>query len=568
MTQPELQTRFDQAIELMPHPVLMTDAPPGHVEPQVVYANAAAERAAGRARGQLLGPIGQARLWCGFTGPTAEAFARARGTGAVEGPVNGTLAAGRPWALRALRDDDERITGFLVVYPDGIDEGTTEQLHRLEVLLHLNEELSEAGYDLAHEWQWAADLTRAITGADGAALLDHRGGRLVFRAAAGSAASAAGMELENGKALENLAEHRRETAIVADARLDGRPLFQVQREALELRSALLVPLFRHQRWYGALEAIGRTPEQFDKLDLVLLTKAAALIVPRLATATHHEREARRRRCLVDGLPVPTAYLGPDRCYREVNAPFEQWHGRHASELIGHPERRVIGDEAYAVLRPHHDAAQRGERSHFEGEVTFPDGGRRYVHADYLPDVCEDGKVLGYYVLLRDLTRAREADLDYLTGLPNRRRFEERLEELVATTHRYDRPLSLIMVDLDRFKRINDVHGHHRGDDALRYAAHTLGTSVREMDVVARWGGEEFVVAAPETPLEEATRLAARLRQELRAGDAAGLGTLTGSFGVTAIAPADDSASLQRRADFALYRAKRDGGDLVAVEASP
>ncbi|WP_326491136.1 MULTISPECIES: GGDEF domain-containing protein [Thermus] len=148
----------------------------------------------------------------------------------------------------------------------------------------------------------------------------------------------------------------------------------------------------------------------------------------------------------------------------------------------------------------------------------------------------------------------------LTGLPNRRAFELALAREISRAERYGTPFSLVLVDLDHFKRINDTLGHDYGDELLRRVARLLVDQVRREDVVARWGGEEFALLLPSTRAEDAQRIAERLRQVLQAQN---LG-LTASFGVAEYVLGEEEDSLFRRADQALYRAKDAGRNRVEV----
>lgn len=162
--------------------------------------------------------------------------------------------------------------------------------------------------------------------------------------------------------------------------------------------------------------------------------------------------------------------------------------------------------------------------------------------------------------------ARLASTDGLTGLFNRRRFEEMAVAEIDRAHRYDRPFSLLLVDLDHFKQVNDTFGHNAGDAALRIAAQCVLAAVRTTDVVARYGGEELAVLLPETEEEEAMLVAERIRQTIRARPVDYEGksiSLTVSVGGTQYSAGDDSlVKLVGRADAALYRAKQAGRDRV------
>ena len=178
-------------------------------------------------------------------------------------------------------------------------------------------------------------------------------------------------------------------------------------------------------------------------------------------------------------------------------------------------------------------------------------------------------------LIGELDRA--AATDPLTGLINRRRFDETFAREIERQGRTGRPLALVSLDLDHFKRINDTHGHEAGDRILREFAALVEAETRAIDIVARLGGDEFVVLAPETGTEGATILAQRLRERTRAAFAERVPAMTVSCGV-AVAPEDgaEPVALSRAADRALYRAKMLGRDLVALadgtdggyEASP
>jgi diguanylate cyclase (GGDEF)-like protein len=164
--------------------------------------------------------------------------------------------------------------------------------------------------------------------------------------------------------------------------------------------------------------------------------------------------------------------------------------------------------------------------------------------------------------------------DALTGLPNRRAFDERLALEVAVTQRYGRSLAVVMIDLDRFKETNDRYGHAAGDEVLRAVAAILDRQRRSVDLVARFGGEEFVAILPHADRRAAGIWAERVRRAIAAYAAAHPHATTASFGVAELSQhgmdgmdgTDSGEALVAAADAALYRAKHAGRDRVEVAA--
>jgi diguanylate cyclase (GGDEF)-like protein len=158
-----------------------------------------------------------------------------------------------------------------------------------------------------------------------------------------------------------------------------------------------------------------------------------------------------------------------------------------------------------------------------------------------------------------------AHTDPLTGLLNRRSMEARLREAAQAFHRSGSPFSVVMADVDHFKRVNDVHGHAAGDRVLRAVASLFGEGLRGKDAVARWGGEEFLLLLPETEAAVACEVAERLRAaaEARVGEAAGLeDVVTVTFGVAVCERGMRVGECLRRADERLYEGKGAGRNRV------
>ena len=163
---------------------------------------------------------------------------------------------------------------------------------------------------------------------------------------------------------------------------------------------------------------------------------------------------------------------------------------------------------------------------------------------------------------------RQARIDALTGIANRRHFEESAHLEYARARRYRQPLSLILFDIDHFKQINDTHGHASGDAVLRCVADTTSHAVREVDLVARIGGEEFAVLLPGIACAQASNVAERLRKQIAQwqlrGEAGPL-QFTASFGVTQLQDSDSNYhALLQRADQLMYQSKHSGRNRVSV----
>ena len=179
-------------------------------------------------------------------------------------------------------------------------------------------------------------------------------------------------------------------------------------------------------------------------------------------------------------------------------------------------------------------------------------------------------------LLRLIRRCEElqrlAGRDPLTGLLNRYRFEQRLHGMFTRSKRSDRPFSIVMIDIDDFKQINDTHGHVVGDHVLKQLAQVLRAKTRKGDIQVRYGGEEFVVALPGAELSDATHLSNRICQEIAKlvfCNGASTFSVTVSVGVATSSAKGYThwKQMLEDADHALYQAKADGKGCVKVAKS-
>jgi two-component system cell cycle response regulator len=203
--------------------------------------------------------------------------------------------------------------------------------------------------------------------------------------------------------------------------------------------------------------------------------------------------------------------------------------------------------------------------------TWVNGGAVRVHRLRAGDRVRVGGFVARYVAAGDPEGRQLADLalasrrDPLTGLPNRRAFEEELAREAARASRAGAPLAVVMLDVDRFKAVNDGHGHAAGDEVLRAVAARAAAAIRAGDLLARVGGEEFAILLPAADLPRAAEAAERIRATLAARriEAGGTSlTVTASLGCAALAPGETPEALVARADARLYAAKEAGRNRV------
>jgi len=221
----------------------------------------------------------------------------------------------------------------------------------------------------------------------------------------------------------------------------------------------------------------------------------------------------------------------------------------------------------------------------KGEMSDKVSGLEAGADDYLPKPFDEAELNArIYVRLRAKTHQDElkqknhqledmltrveslAIMDPLTGIYNRRRFETIFNSEFKRAMRYQLPLSLLMIDIDHFKKVNDVLGHQEGDKVLKELSQIVQSTIREVDSPARWGGEEFVVLSPNTTRENALRAAERVRKAVDKHAFTGMGDkkVTVSIGVAGIPSPDidTQEKLIHAADLAMYAAKKNGRNRV------
>ncbi|MBI3382440.1 MAG: diguanylate cyclase [Aquabacterium sp.] len=282
--------------------------------------------------------------------------------------------------------------------------------------------------------------------------------------------------------------------------------------------------------------------------------------------------------VLDALPTPVFFKDRHGVYKGCNRAFARLIGRRRREIVGLTVFDISPEE-YAKSHFDADAAlmRAGGEQRYEAQIKRCDGERRHVvfHKAALYDA--QGELSGIVGTILDITERKAlevqladmAERDALTGLFNRRAILAHLEALHRDRRQASQSLCLMMCDVDHFKRINDRHGHAKGDEVLRQVAHLLSGKLRDGDRVGRIGGEEFLIVLASADLEDARQVAERLRQQvadlsITCAEGARL-DVTISIGVArSLHQDEDWADVIARADAGLYAAKRAGRDKVIV----
>jgi diguanylate cyclase (GGDEF)-like protein/PAS domain S-box-containing protein len=292
----------------------------------------------------------------------------------------------------------------------------------------------------------------------------------------------------------------------------------------------------------------------------------------------------RLNALMQALPVGVSFSDDPTCQHITGNPmllaqFEMTPQDNVSASAAEPTaagRRVryfhqgqeIGDAELPLQRA---AAEDRVIPAIELEIRLPSG--RCWLAEVIGAPLHDAKnqTIGGLAVVMDISQRKrlEEDLrrlattDPLTGAFNRRYLAQALETEISRAQRHARPLSLIMFDLDHFKRINDQFGHDQGDAVLKNIAMLVRDRLRHTDVFVRWGGEEFMILAPETAMPQALALAETLQAAFRQSPIGDIGPVTASFGVAEYRPDETMDQWLKRVDEQVYQVKRDGRDRIS-----
>ncbi|MDD2743689.1 MAG: diguanylate cyclase [Rhodocyclaceae bacterium] len=306
--------------------------------------------------------------------------------------------------------------------------------------------------------------------------------------------------------------------------------------------------------------------------------------------------------IIEGNPVATIVIDGQHRVTHWNRACAVMTGVPALDMIGNNEQwRAFYSSARPIMADlivngalegdidqfYHGKFRRSEliEGAFEAEDFFPNfgSGGRWLFFTAAAIRDESGKIIGAIETLQDVTERKRAEealreseerykqlsvTDSLTGLFNSRHLHERLQAEMERAQRYQRPLSLLVIDCDNFKRINDNFGHLEGDNVLQRLAKVIGHCLRRTDSAYRYGGEEFVLILPEAEIGDAGRLAERLRQDFAdqivLADNGQEIRCTVSVGLASYQAGETESQFIRRADEASYEAKQRGKNCVVA----
>lgn len=254
----------------------------------------------------------------------------------------------------------------------------------------------------------------------------------------------------------------------------------------------------------------------------------------------------------------------------VSSAFERVSGYTKEELYGkkiniirHPDTL---NETHEELW---NTIENGNEWHGELKNKDKEGQEYWLEESIIPIKDENESIISYISVGIDITAKKELEristIDKLTGVFNRRQLDKCIQNEIEKASRYHRPLSLMMIDIDHFKKVNDTYGHQIGDYALVAVSQILAKHIRSSDVLGRFGGEEFVILCPESDIDAAAELGEKLRHEIEAFSFETIGNLTVSIGISELKADMSNEELLYKADVSLYKAKNGGRNQVVAE---
>ncbi len=480
-----------------------------------------------------------------------------------------------------------------------------DEVARLQAVVAVQNEVSTAVADLATLMTLVATRAQEMTGASGSLVETPQGEYLVCAAATGSAVGQLGLRVPIGGSLSGLALLTGEALTSDDTQIDLR-IDHGDDDRTGARSIIAVPLTSSQTPFGVLQVVSTQPNAFGdehvqmlrllggivsaQLDLTAQLQARQTLLAENAITLVALRESESRfRNAFDNSGIGMALVAPDGRWLKVNPSL--------CRILGFSQQELLMLDSQSMTHADDiDADRASVQRMLSGEITRYELEKRYLHKNgsvvwalLTASLVRDSDEQPLYLVsqVQDITARKMAEealmrlavRDELTGLFNRREMNRLLQEEILRSHRHQRPLSLLMVDIDWFKRVNDTYGHQAGDLALQQVAKAILDCVRTLDRAARYGGEEMAIILPETSGAEAMVVAERIRMHV-AGNVFSVGqaqrgpgiSLTVSVGISTMTnPLEGSTErLIGDADRALYTAKHRGRNcsVLSVDLEP
>jgi len=280
-----------------------------------------------------------------------------------------------------------------------------------------------------------------------------------------------------------------------------------------------------------------------------------------------EKEIEKLSKVIDQIDDLVTITDPKGYLTYVNKAFCKFTGYSREEVLGETPRVYKSDKhSIEEIEELWETILVGEV--YRGVIINKkkNGELFYEEKTITPLMNEKGDISSFVSTGKDITNRVEmegeleklATTDHLTGLLNRFKFEEMFTNEMFRSRRYNSPLSLIMFDIDHFKKINDTFGHDVGDSVLKEISELVSSNIRESDILARWGGEEFMLLTPQVDLDSAYELAEKLRNSVSELEFYKVGEVKCSLGVVQLNEGEDLVSLCKRVDMAMYKAKESG----------
>jgi diguanylate cyclase (GGDEF)-like protein/PAS domain S-box-containing protein len=458
----------------------------------------------------------------------------------------------------------------------------SEKAERLSRIVETQRDIAAAGLDPERVMALLVERSQALTGADGAMVSLLDGAELVTRAGAGIAAGTVGVRRPLGDSVAAHAIATGQPILIEDAESDPR-IDQNMRRKVGDKSLICVPFFDGGRAVGALNVVSSSDtDRLDERDRETMEILAVVLSSAVSQATAFELKRQqiealaRFEAMYHGAPIGIAMISPEGHVVESNVALREMLGFSAEELAERPFSAYTHPDDVGENSDAFREVMAGERDGYRMEKRYVRKDGATVWGNVSVSLVRDAAGSPSFAvgMLENVTERklaeealkRQAELnrhqalhDSLTGLPNRVLFRERIEQALKRAERDGDQVAVLLMDLDRFKEVNDALGHHAGDALLVEVGRRLPAVLRGSDTVARLGGDEFgmLLIAPGgaervVPLVE--RIHRALQEPVVVSDLPL--EIEASVGVS-VYPADglDSETLLRRADVAMYSAK-------------